>query len=352
MKLKSKKEKRGQLFTPQRLSNGRVRRFDAPQGLTPLEFVPQGLSLTPRRAFSVAEAMIALLIGTIILGFSAPMITKQLKHNDFTSIQTQILNKKIENVDDKSDANANKISGILDGKNVADYVDYIKRLENDINTIKNNSNIQNIISGTNQQKNYDSDISSINKNLSDLTTSIDNIDNDLTTLETDVKDVEDKVKKLIPSGAILIFNSNSYGSVGCPTGWTNISSSIAGKYLMLDTNENVGKTNKAHFPNHWHGVGAFYPGDNDMLFNKRSFEYKKNSNNGDGMWLAYGDSATNPLSYNFTDSFKGTTISTLMQTRGFGTSSEIYKDNSSVNMSTNEIEVKPASLSVIACKKN
>lgn len=70
------------------------------------------------------------------------------------------------------------------------------------------------------------------------------------------------------------------------------------------------------------------------------------------MWLAYGDSATNPLSYNFTDSFNGTTISTLMQTRGFGTSSEIYKDNSSVNMSTNEIEVKPASLSVIACKKN
>ena len=108
-----------------------------------------------------------------------------------------------------------------------------------------------------------------------MTTSIDNIDNDLTTLETDVKDVEDKVKKLIPSGAILIFNSNSYGSVGCPTGWTNISSSIAGKYLMLDTNENVGNTNKSHFPNHWHGVGAFYLGDNDMLFNKRNFEYKK-----------------------------------------------------------------------------
>ena len=81
MKLKSKKERRRQLF--------------ALQGLTPQGFAPQVLKLTPIRAFSVAEAMIALLIGSLILGFSAPMITKQLKHNNFTSIQTQVMNKKI-----------------------------------------------------------------------------------------------------------------------------------------------------------------------------------------------------------------------------------------------------------------
>ena len=96
MKLKSKKEKRGQLFAPQRLSNGRVRRFDAPQG-----FEPQVLKLTPIRAFSIAEAMIALLIGSLVLGFSAPMITKQLKHNNFTSVQSQILNKKITELTQK-----------------------------------------------------------------------------------------------------------------------------------------------------------------------------------------------------------------------------------------------------------
>ena len=32
-----------------------------------------------RKAFSVAEAMIALLIGSVALGMAAPMITKQIK---------------------------------------------------------------------------------------------------------------------------------------------------------------------------------------------------------------------------------------------------------------------------------
>ena len=44
-------------------------------------FFIQSQSLTPARAFSVAEAMIALLIGSLILGYSAPMIAKQIKHN-------------------------------------------------------------------------------------------------------------------------------------------------------------------------------------------------------------------------------------------------------------------------------
>ncbi len=102
MNLKTKKERREQIFAPQRLANGMVPSLDAPRGLAqqmliPKEFASHWLStnLKPARAFSVAEAMIALLIGTIILGFSAPMITKQLKHNNFTSIQTQILNKKL-----------------------------------------------------------------------------------------------------------------------------------------------------------------------------------------------------------------------------------------------------------------
>ena len=223
MNLKTKKERREQLFAQQKLSNGRVLSLDAPQRL-----MPQSQSLIPINAFSVAEAMIALLIGTIVLGFSAPMITKQLKHNDFTSIQAQIMNKKIENVKNISDANAGKISDILDGKNVADYVDYIKSLENniksledrlsDVETVTNNTNIQNIISGTNQQKNYDSDISSINKNLSDLTTSIDNIDNDLTKLEKDIKN-------LVPKDTVAFFNLSD-----CPSGWSAINANWRGRF--------------------------------------------------------------------------------------------------------------------------
>ena len=49
-----------------------------------------------KKAFSIAEAMIALLIGSLILGVSAPMISKQMKHNNFSDVQVQIINKKIE----------------------------------------------------------------------------------------------------------------------------------------------------------------------------------------------------------------------------------------------------------------
>ena len=47
-------------------------------------------------AFSVAEAMISLLIGSIILGLFAPMISKQLKHNNMSDVQAQVLNRKID----------------------------------------------------------------------------------------------------------------------------------------------------------------------------------------------------------------------------------------------------------------
>ena len=76
-------------YAPQ---NSRVQ-FVAPQGLTPLEFVLQRLSLIPARAFSVAEVAIALLIGSIILGMAAPMITKQLKNEKTQYVQIEILKK-------------------------------------------------------------------------------------------------------------------------------------------------------------------------------------------------------------------------------------------------------------------
>ena len=68
--------------------------LDAPQSLTLQSLTPQGLN--PTRAFSVAEAMISLLIGSLILGYSAPMIAKQIKHNNMSDVQVQVLNRKIE----------------------------------------------------------------------------------------------------------------------------------------------------------------------------------------------------------------------------------------------------------------
>lgn len=48
------------------------------------------------RAFSVAEAFIVLLIGSIALGMSAPMITKQIKAQNMTDAQFQHLSREIE----------------------------------------------------------------------------------------------------------------------------------------------------------------------------------------------------------------------------------------------------------------
>ena len=53
-------------------------------------------NIVNRRGFSVAEAMIALLIGSIALGMAAPMITKQIKQNNFADTERRILRQKIE----------------------------------------------------------------------------------------------------------------------------------------------------------------------------------------------------------------------------------------------------------------
>ena len=95
MNLKLKQERRKQVFASQKLASGRVLSLDAPQGLTPLEFVLQRLSLIPARAFSVAEVAIALLIGSIILGMAAPMITKQIKNEETQYVQIEILKKTL-----------------------------------------------------------------------------------------------------------------------------------------------------------------------------------------------------------------------------------------------------------------
>ena len=69
-----------------------VREWQTASSLNPPKFQKYS-----KKAFSIAEALIALLIGSLILGMSAPLITKQLKHNSFTDIQAQLLNRKVEN---------------------------------------------------------------------------------------------------------------------------------------------------------------------------------------------------------------------------------------------------------------
>ncbi len=47
-----------------------------------------------KKAFSVAEAMIALLIGSVALGMAAPMITKQIKSQNISDTQFRIINNR------------------------------------------------------------------------------------------------------------------------------------------------------------------------------------------------------------------------------------------------------------------
>ena len=92
MKLKLKKGSNEQMAS-QNLASGRVLSLDAPQSRA-----TQGLSLIPVKAFSLAETMIVILIGTIALGMSAPMISRQLRSETLNSAQFQVINRKIESL--------------------------------------------------------------------------------------------------------------------------------------------------------------------------------------------------------------------------------------------------------------
>jgi len=84
-------------------------------GLVGESFLSETVSLKKQTAFSVAEAMIALLIGTIILGFSAPMITKQLKHNNLSDIQADVFNRRLTLLQNEIRTLRNEIENIDTG---------------------------------------------------------------------------------------------------------------------------------------------------------------------------------------------------------------------------------------------
>lgn len=52
-----------------------------------------------KKAFSVAEAMIALLIGSVALAAASPMITKQIKSQNFTDTQFRIIVDRLETLE-------------------------------------------------------------------------------------------------------------------------------------------------------------------------------------------------------------------------------------------------------------
>lgn len=173
-------------------------------------------------AFSIAEVAIALLIGSVILGMSAPMISKQLQHNTLNDIKSRILKGEIEKVESKANTNITNIKN-HDTK-ILNIQKQLTALEKALDAIEVND--------------YDDEISALESELSSKANSstVTKISNDLTTLEEtvgdldeDVTDLEDKIKNLVPKGAVMFFNLTS-----CPDGWSAITD-MGGRYPRIAT---------------------------------------------------------------------------------------------------------------------
>ncbi len=173
-------------------------------------------------AFSIAEVAIALLIGSVVLGMSAPMISKQLQHNTLNDIKSRILKGEIEKVESKANTNIVNIK-THDGK-ILDIQKQLAELQAALAAI--------------ETINYDDEISALESKLSSKadSSSVTKISNSLTTLEGDVDDLSDDVtdlekdmKKLVPKGAIMFFNLTS-----CPDGWSAITN-MGGRYPRIAT---------------------------------------------------------------------------------------------------------------------
>ena len=153
------------------------------------------------------------------------MISKQFKHNALSDIQSKILKHEIDKIDTKTVTNSTNI-------------------QNNLNTIRtHNTNIIDIQKQLSELKtalgqieeiNYDDDIANLQNQLNSkaTNTSVTKVSNDLKTLETDVTELEDevdKLKKLLPKGAIMFFNLTS-----CPDGWSAITD-MGGHYPRIAT---------------------------------------------------------------------------------------------------------------------
>ena len=132
-------------------------------------------------------------------------------------------------------------------------------------------NIQNLINGKLEQKDYDSDIDDLWDSLDSKasTASLNNLNTTLSNkISTEIKNLKEELKsKFIPSGAVMFFDLEK-----CPTGWTALNS--AGAFIRDIGGEAAGRgvLQEGGVPNlkGWNGAGDHGKGDGKLFVQNSS----------------------------------------------------------------------------------
>lgn len=258
------------------------------------------------KAFSLAEAMIALLIGTIVLGMSAPVITKSLKNGSIANIQLNILGKRINNLED---INANTRLNTLEGYNAK------TRLTN-LEGIKADSRLKKLEKDLNKLLGDNGSISLIEKDLDYLlgdNGSISSLESRISTLEKQntnnnkIAELEKKVQSLVkfenfPKGSLVF----TFGSCPNATYWQDVTSNYTNAFIKASTTS-IGTVQNpsGNIPEHYHYVGSFtQSGNNDADFVYRTlttkYAYTERSISGEGRGGGSASVAKGAKSYSMT----------------------------------------------------
>ena len=298
------------------------------------------------KAFSIAEAFIMLTIVSVALAAAAPMITKQIKHNNLSNVQTNILGREINQAENRINvANANIQNIVGAGRTPEQYAQYIASLEARISALEE-LDIENLQSQIDSKVN-NSDLSQVvSKQISGL---VDNamLDRKATDLKSsltsmiasEIKKIQDEFKvKMIPSGAIVFFDSTS-----CPdtTNWIPLSSiypQASGAFIrnLGESNRTKGSYQAGAVPDIQLALRSDYGNQLASYYSIRLSEY------GADDWGGYlGGSPTggsDEYMYQMNSAAKKYRAGDLIKTNP-----DVYDKN--------VMEVRPNNIAFIACRK-
>lgn len=207
------------------------------------------------KAFSVAEAMIALLIGTIALGMSAPMITKTMKNSDFSSLQVSLLGKKVNALEN---IHAGTRLNTLEGYNAGNRLTNLEGINAGSRLTALESSLRDVIGDI---ENMGADIDTA----LDASDSISSLADRISTLEKQntnnekIAELEKKVQSLekfenFPSGSLVF----TFGACPNTTYWQDVTSSYTNAFIKASTTS-IGTVQNpsGNIPEHYHFIGIF-----------------------------------------------------------------------------------------------